>query len=93
MINLIVDYLNNGAWMHQALQMFGMCDEQTAALAAVAQVRSFGCVPLAVHCIYGRYTLDELTNLEDGDAPHRLVWRDFKRLEEELRAERGAAHE
>lgn len=80
MVNLVVDYLNNGVWMHQALQMLGTNDEQAAALAIVAQVRTFGCVPLAVHCVYGRYTLYELTNLEPGDAPHRLVWCDAGRL-------------
>lgn len=87
MINLIVDYLNNSIWMHQALQMFGTCDEQTAALAAAAQVHAFGGVPLAVHRIYGQYTLDELANLEDG--PCRLIWCDAQRLTEELAAEQA----
>lgn len=87
MINLIVDYLNHGTWMNQAFQMFGTCDEQTAALAAAAQVHAFGGVPLAVHCIYGRYTLDELANLEEG--PHRLIWCDAERLTEALEKERA----
>ena len=89
MFNLIVDYKKNGAWMNQAFQMFGTCDEQTAALAAAAQVCAFGGVPLAVHRIYGRYTLDELANLENG--PHRLIWCDAQRLAEALEKERTQA--
>ena len=84
MVNLIADYLSGGVWMHQALQMFGTDNEQAAAQAAVAKLTMSGCVPLAIHRIYGDYTLQQLSEMNDGAAPHRLIWCDEKRLKAAL---------
>lgn len=83
MVNLIADYLNQGVWMHQALQMFGTNDEQAAAQMAVGKLTMQGCVPLAIHRIYGEYTLQQLSEMTGG-ATHRLIWCDEKRLKAEL---------
>lgn len=84
MVNLIADYLSGGVWMHQAFQMFGTDNEQAAAQAAVAKLTMSGCVPLAIHRIYGDYTLQQLSEMNDGAAPHRLIWCDEKRLKAAL---------
>lgn len=69
MINMIVDYKNpEGVFMHGAFQALTL-DPSVGTASVIGCLQREGCTPGRVVCVHGDYSLAQLSEMADQDAP------------------------